>query len=1033
MFYKKNNTEKLDIKLFENPSSEYRGTPFWSWNTSLQKDELLRQIGIFKEMGFGGFHMHSRTGLDTEYMGEEFMDMISSCCKKAENEQMLAWFYDDDRWSSGTAGGKVTEKYEFRRKRLEFFPEDKGWNTPKDEALKKGVPYLLACYDIVIDKNGFIIKWDRIHKETDAEGTKWFVYVVNEKESTWFNGNTYLDTMDREAVYEFINLTHEKYHEKVGNYFGKTVPAIFTDEPNFNHEYFSTIPDPFYKGRVMYGWSRFFEEEYLKEYGEDILDSLPLLLWNCEDRGDSVIKYNYYNLCGKLFSLNFFKVYGDWCKEHNIEFTGHLLREPNLFEQSQNVSECMRSYGFMGIPGIDILCDAKEFTTAKQTQSSVHQHGKEAMLSELYGVTNWDFDFRGHKFQGDWQTALGVTVRVPHLAWLSMAGEAKRDYPASIGYQSPWYKEYNQIETYYARLNTVLTRGKPIVRIGVVHPIESAWISLGPNSLCSAGFDSLDERFKSVTKGLIENHLDFDFISESTLTSLSSDDARMIGKMCYDAIIIPGVLSLRSSTISFLKRFSENGGKVVFMGDCPAFMDGKKDDGIKDFYEASIKTGFDLSEVSRILNSEREIGINAENGKPAKNFIYNYRQDGDVRWLFIARKEKPGALRYGDPQNDVLTPENIKITVKGEFTPLVFDALTGEIKKISFALKNGNTVIEACMHGYDSLLLQLSEKTAEFFEVKVEEKYVSKVIDFKDTVDFELSEPNVLLLDRAEFSLDGEPFSSEEELLRLDNICRTRLDYPFREGKLAQPYTMERLPAEHTLRLKFTFESKYDFKNVQFAAEDMETLSVSLNGKAVKTEITGYFTDKSIDTILLPKIKKGINIIEVSMPYGPRTNVEWCYLLGDFGVGVSGCRAYLEKMPKKIGFGDVTSQGLPFYGANITYNTEIFADCDGCFEICIPKYRGALIGVSVDGERRGSVIFPPYKLEIPDIRKGNHKVSITVFGNRNNCFGPVHNANDGARWYGPDLWRTTGDGWCYEYNLRSFGVLKSPIITLYKK
>ena len=60
-------------------------------------------------------------------------------------------------------------------------------------------------------------------------------------------------------------------------------------------------------------------------------------------------------------------------------------------------------------------------------------------MSELYGVTNWDFDFMGHKGQGDWQAALGVVLRVHHLTWVSMKGEAKRDYPASIGYQVPWF------------------------------------------------------------------------------------------------------------------------------------------------------------------------------------------------------------------------------------------------------------------------------------------------------------------------------------------------------------------------------------------------------------------------------------------------------------------------------------------------------------------------------------------------------------------------------------------------------------------
>lgn len=34
--------------------------------------------------------MHVRTGLDTEYMGEEFMDIVKSCVDYAEEKNMLA-------------------------------------------------------------------------------------------------------------------------------------------------------------------------------------------------------------------------------------------------------------------------------------------------------------------------------------------------------------------------------------------------------------------------------------------------------------------------------------------------------------------------------------------------------------------------------------------------------------------------------------------------------------------------------------------------------------------------------------------------------------------------------------------------------------------------------------------------------------------------------------------------------------------------------------------------------------------------------
>lgn len=65
MLYKKNNSQNLDLQLFKNPTAEYRATPFWSWNCKLDKEQLSRQIEQFKQMGLGGFHMHSRTGLAT--------------------------------------------------------------------------------------------------------------------------------------------------------------------------------------------------------------------------------------------------------------------------------------------------------------------------------------------------------------------------------------------------------------------------------------------------------------------------------------------------------------------------------------------------------------------------------------------------------------------------------------------------------------------------------------------------------------------------------------------------------------------------------------------------------------------------------------------------------------------------------------------------------------------------------------------------------------------------------------------------------
>ncbi len=42
MLYKKNSAGALDRGLFERPTSEYRGAPFWAWNCKVTEDIVDR-------------------------------------------------------------------------------------------------------------------------------------------------------------------------------------------------------------------------------------------------------------------------------------------------------------------------------------------------------------------------------------------------------------------------------------------------------------------------------------------------------------------------------------------------------------------------------------------------------------------------------------------------------------------------------------------------------------------------------------------------------------------------------------------------------------------------------------------------------------------------------------------------------------------------------------------------------------------------------------------------------------------------------
>lgn len=56
-----------------------------------------------------------------------------------------------------------------------------------------------------------------------------------------------------------------------------------------------------------------------------------------------------------LFSFAYMKQIYDWCEQHNLKLTGHLLREENMMIQLPVNGACMPHYECFHIPGMDWL------------------------------------------------------------------------------------------------------------------------------------------------------------------------------------------------------------------------------------------------------------------------------------------------------------------------------------------------------------------------------------------------------------------------------------------------------------------------------------------------------------------------------------------------------------------------------------------------------------------------------------------------------------------------------------------------------
>lgn len=1006
VFYPKKGEQSLQEELFLNPTNEYRAAPFWAWNGKLQQKDLLEQVDVLHDMGFGGMHIHPRQGLEDEYLGQTYMGMISECIKKASDCNMYVYLYDEDRWPSGFAGGLVTEKTEYRENFI-VFTKNKRKNAEKSA--------LLACYDIKLTEKGYLQGYKRIAENQEAQNCKWYAYLMQDEPSTWYNHKTYVDTLNSKATQCFIDCTHEAYKKEFGEYFGKSVPSIFTDEPHYS--FMNFLSDANKDESVRIPWTAVLEKRFFEKYGFQILDRLPEVFWN-QNNQDTSVRYQFINIVCELFQQSFVKPIATWCMNHGIGFLGHLLEEDKLSFQTHAIGEAMRMYPYFSLPGIDMLFNGVGLNTVKQAQSVAHQYGKEGVMSELYGATGWNFDFRGHKFQGDWQAALGVTLRVPHHSWVSMGGNAKRDYPASINYQSPWYKEYPLIENHYARLNTALTRGTPIVQIGVIHPIESMWCLWGSHDVNWAAKEKLEKQHEKLTEWLLFGQCDFDFISEELLMqdgNVAPDGLKM-NQMVYPVIIVPECLTLRKSTVDLLTRFCDQGGHLIFMGNCPPKIDAVPNGELSTLYDAAVSIPFEKEALTSELERYKLMRIEYPADEKEPHMISTVRKDGDAYWVFLANAKK------AKTDENIVEPEHLEIVFKGEYVPVLYDTLNGKIEPCDYKVAEGATRIALDYYPCKSFLLKLlpKEMPEKSAVQKITEKGKRLPVLVNDTVEYSLEEDNVFVIDMAEYSVGESELKPKEEFRRIDREVRKILSLP----DLGQPWIEKDDGTYNLVTVQFDVKSQMACGGAHLCGENIQSLC--LNGKEVKLQENGYFVDKAIPKYVLPDLQKGENHFRITVRYTNRTSLENMYITGKFGVRVNGTEAVLVPLPEKLKFGSIVEQGFPFYGGNLTYRIPIEMQNAGNLYVHLAKYKGALARAFLDGRENGAIAFSPYEVRFEQVSPGPHVVEFKIFGTRINTFGPLHLCDKTFFNFGPKAWITEGGQWSYEYNLQPMGILEKP-------
>ncbi len=984
----------ISKKDFLTPSAIFRGAPFWSWNDKLEARELIRQIRDFKKRGIGGFFMHSRVGLITPYMGKEWMELIKVSVKEAKKLGMYAYLYDEDRWPSGFAGGFVPERDpELRQKSIVCLKT------------KEDVPGLNFLY-------GYKFKNENYYYYTR----------ITPSNNPGFNGASYVDLLNPKTTDAFIDTTYEAYKKVVGKEFGRTVPAIFTDEPTFGlvswvkggEDYFSNFP-----------WTDKFFGYFKKVNGYRIEDKLHFL--NFKLKGYEKIRHDFWKAATGIFVENFAKRVGSWCEKNGINFTGHFLHEDTFNSQIHFIGAAMPHYEYMQWPGIDHLAGIVDKVkgcfwvhgTVKQCTSVAHQFEKERVMSELYGVGGWDLTFEDQKWIGDWEYVLGVNFRCQHLSLYTLKGCRKRDFPQAISYQQRWWKYYNMVEDYFGRLSYIMTRGKFTADVLVLHPVSSAWCLFDANNYEPT--KKLHDKFLDLSMWLSELHHDFDYGDEIIMKKHGkiAGGKFVINKMSYKTVVIPPSLSWFKSTVDLVAKFLKAGGRVVVIKPLPVMLEGVESRELAGLFKHKNVTVAEHGKAAleKALKEvlPRDVSIKDPEGREAPSIYCQHRIDGKQHIYFFVNIDKNKAV-------------DAEISLGRTGRTELWDPETGASKEI--------TSLNLKFAPAQSHLIILDEEKQPSYKAGEEQGRLTGEFKLGGKWENRRLDHNALTLDLCRYKIMEEPWSKTVPVWKAQLNIRKAFGIKEAEElrvndgtQFWKLYRNMSVSWRSNVALKYNFTVKAVPKKIFIAMEIPGRMEILVNNRKVKY-VKGkndWWVDLEFKKLDITKfVKKGVNEIRLNFLHRADIELESIYIIGDFGVYSRDKEHYfIGKEQKTLVRGDWGRQGYPFFGGEMVYKqfVELKKKPGERLFLELEKLNAVVAKVSVNGKAAGKLGWQPFSVDITSLAKdGKNLIEIELVSSLRNLLGPHHVKAGITYWASAHYFQDEAD-WTPKYNLVPYGIL----------
>lgn len=549
--------------------------PFWFLNGHLEEWHIVREFDMMAEKGIRDVIVHPRYGLQCEYLSDEWFEIFGMCVREAKKRGMCVWIYDELNWPSGTAGNtvqKIDPEYRGKYLAVESRPLNEiDWAT-----------FAPGAYMVAANVEGGIVTKTRVIEDVAAAQAltgAWQLFNCTIRYDEF-----YIDTLSFDAVNCFKRLTYDEYYRRFGEEFGKTIRAVFTDEPSI------------YWVSVGYDdWNLPYTGDYFStfeaRYGYSPVPMIPYLFYPGAPfdkfRTAASFRADYWEHAGALFNERYHANLGAWCREHGVIYTGHNNHEEPLRYQVRFQGDMFGTMRAMDVPGVDHLQKATlgnnwiSIIGHKICSSEAHFDGKARCMSESFGVMDWDTTFEHLKRVVDWQYGLGINMLVPHALYHTISSMTKRESPPSFFYQSPHWQDFDCFAGYVRRLEEMLVGGRHDCKVAVVYPTSGLWASYQTDRK-TAEFEHTDNFLNSLCLELIKKQIDFDLVDFPALQQARLDDGEIrLADEAYKVLIVPATAYMRADEIARLTEIVAAGIKTTLFHKAMAPLEANLPDGMR--------------------------------------------------------------------------------------------------------------------------------------------------------------------------------------------------------------------------------------------------------------------------------------------------------------------------------------------------------------------------------------------------------------------------------------------------------------------